>query len=518
MRESRWVVAVGAAVGLGTLCYLLAMPPTLNPADESFILYGARRVLEGQALYHDFFEFLTPGSFYLYALAYAIGGVSITSARTLTALANAVSAVCTFALTLQVASIWEAVLAGLLVPVLCVPTWNMAGHHWLATALGLAPAAVLFAPVGRGPTRVRPAAAGALAGLLLCTHQTRGMYFLPWLVVAVPGLAWTRADAHRWSRAARELGWTALGGAAVCIPLLGYAVWRSSFHEMYYATYMWVVTNYRGSNVGKFRWAANLFPGLARYSPPIALLQAIPWLFAIEAVALAWGVWRHGFRSQVGRLAMLGLALSAVGSILYFPDVPHIAFILPLILPVVFGMVYRLRQHLAGRSHVLVRRLGQLAWVLALVAVVQRGWSMARMSWEDHPVFFETAFGRIAGSETEAQTFAELRALFPNAPTSRPRLYSYSTDADVYLKLPADNPTRFALLRPHYDTPEQIQEAIDAVRRDPKVLVLVNIFGLREGDPFLAFLKSSYHEVAGLGPRLLFGAPLFHLYAPGAPP
>jgi hypothetical protein len=515
MHERWWVFAAGAAVGLATLCYLCALPPTLNPADESFILYGAKRVLEGQALYRDFFEFLTPGSFYLYALAYAIGGVSITSAKVMTAVVNAISAASTFALTLRVASVWEAVLAGLLVPTLCVPTWNMAGHHWIATAFGLAPAAVLLARSGQGSTRLRPAAAGALAGLLVCTHQNRGVWLVLWLAAAVPGVALVRADTHGWSRAGREVLWAALGGAAVCVPILGYALWRSSFGAMYYATYTWVVTNYRSANVGKFRWGSNLFPVLAKYSPPPLLLGTIPWLLVIEGVALMFALWRHGIRSQVDRIAVFALALSAVGSILYFPDVPHITFILPFVLPVIFSLVYQLRQHLPGRDHLLVRRLGRLAWAVALLVVLHRGWTLGRISWSDHPVFFETAFGRIAGNEREAQTFADLRTLFPNAVVSRPRLYSYSTDADVYLKLPADNPTPFSLLRPGYNTPEQIQEAIDDVRRDPTVRVLVDVLGLRPDDPFLAFLNSSYHPVAGVGP-VVSGTPLFHLYTPNA--
>ena len=210
---------------------------------------------QGQAIYRDFFDFLTPGAFYLYALAYAVGGVSITSARATTALLHAISVVCTYFLTLHVASMGEAILAGLLVVVVCVPVWNMASHHWIATAFGLATAAVLLAPRWRGSERARPAAAGALAGLVVCTHQARGVWLIVWLAVTIPLLTIAPRDADRWRRCLRELVWTALGGAAVCVPILGYAVWRSSFAEMLYATHTWVTTNYRKYNVGIIRWA-----------------------------------------------------------------------------------------------------------------------------------------------------------------------------------------------------------------------------------------------------------------------
>src|SRR5262245_28326926 len=61
------------------------------------MLYGAKRVLQGQAVYRDFFDFVTPGSFYLYAIAYALGGVSVTTARITTASLNPLSAAFAFA-------------------------------------------------------------------------------------------------------------------------------------------------------------------------------------------------------------------------------------------------------------------------------------------------------------------------------------------------------------------------------------------------------------------------------------
>ena len=170
-RGARFVTTVtGWGLAATAFVYLMTLPPMLNPVDESLILYGAKRVLLGQAVYRDFFEFLTPGSFYLYGLAFAVGGISITTARVVTALLNASTVACVYFLTLRVAGWAESVLAALLVVTLCVPVWNMASHHWIGTALVAATAAVLLAPRWQASTRARPAAAGALAGALVCTH------------------------------------------------------------------------------------------------------------------------------------------------------------------------------------------------------------------------------------------------------------------------------------------------------------------------------------------------------------
>jgi hypothetical protein len=508
-------IVVGWLLGLACFAYLLAQPPTLNGADESFILYGAKRVLQGQAVYRDFFDFITPGSFYLYALSYALGGVSITSARVTTALLNAISALCTYFLTLHVAAMGEAILAGLLVVVLCVPVWSMASHNWIATAFGLATATVLLAPRWRGSSRARPAATGALAGFLVCSHQNRGVWLILWLLVAVPLLAIaSRGEGGRWRRALGELLWTAAGGAAVCVPLLGYAVWRASLSEVVYATLTWVLANYRSYNVGKFPWASYgaFWAGGLKYTS-YWLMKATPWLLAVETAGLSWALWRRGLRAQLDRLLVLLLALDAVAAITYFPDIVHIAFILPFVLVVLGGMVHRVRTAFAWERTPVARTVGRVAWAAVLLAVLAKGWINTRLAWRDSPVLFDTAFGRLAGSELQAGTLRDLRAALHVDETRPPHLFAYSTDAWIYLTLPADNPTQFALLRPVYNTPEQVQAAIDRLEQDPQALVLLSMLAAAPGDPFVAYLRSKWHEVAGAGPPIFVGTPLYRLYA-----
>jgi len=507
------MTVVGWLLGLACFAYLLAMPPTLNGADESFTLYGAKRVWQGQAVYHDFFDFVTPGSFYLYALAYAVGGVSITTARVTTALLNALSAVCTYFLTLLVASVLEAVLAGFLVVVICVPVWNMASHHWLATTFGLAAAAVVLAPRWEGSSRARPAAAGALAGLLVCSHQSRGVCLVPWLVVAVPLLARYRCGAT-WREAIRQLAWTAAGGAAVCGAILGYAVWRASLGEVLYATHTWVLSNYRSYNVGKFPWASYgaFWAGGLKYTS-VRLMRATPALLAVEVIGVLWAIRSRGLRIELVRLLVLLLTLSAVGAIVYFPDIVHIAFVLPYVLVVLFGMLFRLRTWPVWSQTQTARTVVRVAWTAALMLVLVKGWTNARQAWADNPVRYETAFGKLAGFDLQAETMRDLREKVPVEGPAPPRIFAYPTDAWVYLALPADNPTPFALLRPVYNTPEQFQTAIDRLEQDPQALVFLNRFSMKPDDPFLVYLRSRWPVVTGIGPPVFMGTTLYKLYA-----
>lgn len=502
---------VGWVLGLVCFVYLLSFPPTLSSLDESYLLYGAKRVFEGQALYRDFFDFVTPGSFYLYALAYALGGVSITSARTTAAALNALGAACTYFLTLHVASTVEAIIAGLLVVVVCVPVWNLASNHWMAAALGLASAAVLLATRWQSATRGRPFAAGALAGLVVCTNQSAGMWLIAWLAVSVPALAVARGHSNLWRRCLRELVWTAAGGAAVCVPVLGYAAWRSSPGEMLYATHTWVLENYYNANVGRMRWSGynSDWADGVRYTY-LWLFRAIPLLLGIETASIAWAVWRYGLRSQLVRCSLLLLAITACAGILYYPDVIHVAFVAPFSFVVIGGMVHRARTALGVTRWPAARWAMQVACAGLLVIVVAKGWSNERRAWQENPVLYETAFGTLAGWQMRADTLRELREKL-HVDGRTPRLFAYQNDAWIYLTLPADNPTPFALLHPVYNSPAQVQEAIDRLERDPEARVLVNTLATEPGDPFMEYLKGHFRDVAGVGP-VVRGAPVYRIF------
>jgi hypothetical protein len=504
-------ILLGCALGLLSFAYLLRFPPTLSSADESYLLYGAKRVLHGQAIYRDFFDFVTPGSFYLYALAYAVGGVSITSARVTTALVNALGAACTYFLTLHVASAAEALVAGLLVVVICVPVWNLASNHWMATAFSLATAVVLLSTRWRHSTRARPAAAGALGGLVVCTNQSAGVWLILWLVLVVSALAGARARSDRWRHCLRELGWTAAGGAAVCLAVLGYAVWRSSLGEMLYSTRTWVLANYRDYNVGRVGWSGY---GVAwadgvNYTY-LWLFRWIPLVLAAEAASLLWAIWRRGIARHLLRAALLLLALCASAAVMYYPDVIHVAFVAPFSFAVMAGMIHRARRAPAFMRRPAGEWMAGLALCALLAIVCGKAWSNLARAWRENPVLYETAFGTLAGWPQRAAALRELQAKL-DADGRTPRVFAYQSDAWLYLALPAENPTPFALLLPSYNTAEQIQEAIDRLERDPEARVVVNVLGPQPGDPVMAYLKDHFQEVASAGP-VIHGAPVYRIF------
>ena len=76
----RWLLLVGATVFVLCLPFVRSI---FMLSDEGVLLHGAERLLRGERLYVDFFEFLPPGGFLIVAAWLGITGISMGSARLL---------------------------------------------------------------------------------------------------------------------------------------------------------------------------------------------------------------------------------------------------------------------------------------------------------------------------------------------------------------------------------------------------------------------------------------------------
>lgn len=99
-------------------------------ADEGIFLYGAKRVLDGQILYKDFFSHFFPGNYYLLALIYKLFGYSFLVAREALVLMNCLINVLVFYLSYKALRSWYAILPPLFFLVLGFPNWMQFSHFW----------------------------------------------------------------------------------------------------------------------------------------------------------------------------------------------------------------------------------------------------------------------------------------------------------------------------------------------------------------------------------------------------
>ena len=85
--------ALALLIFAGTVLYLSWLPRNLTAADESIHLYEAKRILDGEVLYRDVFEMITPGFMYLMALLFRLFGTDFATARIAQAVLHGIAAV-----------------------------------------------------------------------------------------------------------------------------------------------------------------------------------------------------------------------------------------------------------------------------------------------------------------------------------------------------------------------------------------------------------------------------------------
>src|SRR5262245_26615545 len=89
-RTARADFAVCALLMLVVITHLVVRwPHDLNGVDESQYLYEAKRLLDGDVLYRDIFEIVTPVAFWAMAIVFHVFGATFMTARAAMAVVHA---------------------------------------------------------------------------------------------------------------------------------------------------------------------------------------------------------------------------------------------------------------------------------------------------------------------------------------------------------------------------------------------------------------------------------------------
>jgi hypothetical protein len=326
------------AGGLGNLWWLLLVAivaaalclPFLrtfySPGDEGVLLHGATRILDGNRLYVDFFEFLPPGGFLLTAGWFKIAGISLLSARSL-AILTTVGIACFTYLTCQLTS-RNAPLAALFAIAWVVMSqgWlTMVEHHWFTTLFSMITAWAALASVENQPHRLRwPGIAGAAAGIAAMVTPTRGAFAMMAALLAF----------LRPRQSPIGLIVYLIGCALVPLGLLFFVVSTHAVLPAFNDVIRFTAEQY--SSIQSVPFASGATPQyrpLEYVFPAAALLLALVYAFR----------WRISRRDRRLRLCS---AFAFAGFLGCFPrpDLSHIAFAIPLALPLVVLCMTQLAQ------------------------------------------------------------------------------------------------------------------------------------------------------------------------------
>ena len=289
MKRERLAVAAGVAVLLYFVFFRAGTFVFPFPTGSNGVFFDeAWRVLSGQIMYRDFFEFVGPGTAYLNALVLWLFGSRIAALGYAAVVMGAFIALLLHELAAQVAPRPWRLLAPLGFATLVYAPYTFGDHKWPALAAGLLGVAVL----ARATARRGAFAAGLMLGGSLLFTQDLGVGLL---AGAVAFLLWRRD----YARAA------VLAAAAAIPPLMALAAfgWKAGYGTVIYDWVIFPLTRYRELN--PFRVTA----ALSWRTLPRDVAQLV---LAVSGLAGAAVALRRGDGPPVARL----IALSGLGAFL----------------------------------------------------------------------------------------------------------------------------------------------------------------------------------------------------------
>ena len=477
------------------VAYLALVPRNLGLADESYFLYEAKRIREGEVMYRDFFQFVTPLSSYLMAGLFALFGTSMATARISMAVLHATTGVLLYATARRLGvRRGFAALVVLAYLAICQAVWPYASWHWFSTLLA---AALLFAMVA-GPLASRPGwgvVPGVVSGLMIGVQQQKGVFAAAGVgaVFVLDHLLCRREPSPApWAQLETRLACFAAGVAVVVVPLLAVFVGLAGVEPVYAALVRFPLENYR-SNI-HIDWGAAGFlsahyaeytmPRLLRYSPAALVLPVLAGLRAM----------RCGDRQRVRQLiALIILSACAALSVWYYPDTIHIAFIAAgFWLCAAVGVEWLLASLPGARPARLAAALVEIA-ITAVLGLHMFGY--VRQLRREFPIAHETAFGRVDfAARWQVLLVDHVRGVLAASPDKD--IFYYPPAVSMYLLTGGHNPTPYQYLLPGVSPEEHTSKTL-AMLRDGRVpYVITWPFGAAPRDPIVQYIRENYEIVS----------------------
>jgi len=233
----RWFL-VGTTAFLYLLLFVPPATPVYLPGDVSVYQLNAMRMLDGQVIYRDFFQFTLPGTELVYFMLFKLFGIRTWIANAMLLALGFSLAWLSITISKRIMNGWATILPGLLFLTFAFHNWLDASHHWFSTIAVLTGLTVVIER--RSPVRL--AGAGALCGLAFFFTQFRG-------IVAVLGFAvyllWERPrKAQSWRGFFKDEVALFAGFVAVIVAASTYFVWRAGFKQFLNYTVMFGVRHY----------------------------------------------------------------------------------------------------------------------------------------------------------------------------------------------------------------------------------------------------------------------------------
>jgi len=363
-RLKAWSLPVflfGVFVFLYLSLFRLPFTPIFTGGDENLYLPNATRILDGEMMYRDFFEFVAPGLTVANLGFFKLFGVRVWVPEVSLVLLG-------LGLTSLIVFISRKVLTGAaaFLPAVLFLTCAYGlmlddTQHWYCTLAELGAVATVIEKRTRG----RLVAAGALCGIAAFFMQTQGAFAAMGLAIF---LLWEGQRAGQgWGEISRRLGYLFATFVATVLFTNAYFVWKVGFHRFLYCTVGFLIESWSAGRDADSLYAAvfelrNLIHWNALL--PLGLFFFIHTLLPLVYVWFWVRYRRKGLAPEQGTRLML---LSIVGVLLFAglapaPTTFRLSTVTPLSLILLVRLIHGQRKPL--------RVLNIVVWVVAAVIAI----------------------------------------------------------------------------------------------------------------------------------------------------
>lgn len=410
---------LGAAAFLYLKLFLLPSTPVLIGGDQSFFVSNATRMLRGELIYRDFFQFTPPGTDLVYLSLFKAFGARAWVPNLVVILLGVGLTWVTTAISKSVLQGPSAFLPGLLFLTLVYNGMPVGTHHWFSTLAVMAG----VIPVMAHRTHFRLAAAGALFGLASFFTQTRGAMALLALLVF---LAWEHSEEKQGSISLPKGALSLSVSYALTIAALSsYYVLKVGLNRLVYCQVVYVIKQLPGY--------AGYFEGLPAVPPWHNLLKSGVFVAVHAFLPLAYVLFLFRYRRGHGKVAEPWdrlVLVSLVGFFLFLEVAPGPSC---LRLYGVFAPALIILIWLKSGPSKLSQACRGWLWATGLAVVVAGSWS-AQRRWR--------AYLDLPSGRTAIPTPAAYERLHWLLYHTRPSDYAFEADGpDIYFPLDLRNPT-----------------------------------------------------------------------------
>jgi len=302
------------ALSIAALTVLIHLPLIDLPfeRDEGEYAYIAWRMDFGEVPYLDWFDQKAPGIFWAYRLALALPGDPVTAVHGVAALFSACSAAALFLLALRLVGTAPAAVGAALFALISADPLiqGTAANAEIFMLLPIILANLLFLQVVEEarPPPLRTLLVGLLVGLGVAFKQVAAVNAV-FFVLAYPLLT---QGQRRPARLAQFVGWTALGGVLVWLPIFASFQARGALEAMIDATFL-----HNLSYVGSLSLSARI-ENLVQTLAVLRHSQGVAWVLALVGLVFLARGGRHRSALYLGGWALFSaVGVSASGQ--FFP-------------------------------------------------------------------------------------------------------------------------------------------------------------------------------------------------------